>query len=159
MSFPVEYGAGDKRGDLEQRDEAVVEAPDTCVASRPHNKPVRDDECAIAIVMSGRVSASPGRMEVLYDTMSRPAGSRMNADDASAMSVMACFTRPPFAFAARVLPRVTAIVALGVETVALLPLLRAARLRNFSTRLGGAEWRVPGKTAIGARLLRGGWRE
>ena len=42
--------------------------------------------------------------------MSRPAGSKMNADEANAMSVMACFTRPPFALAARVLPRVTAIV-------------------------------------------------
>ena len=57
--------------------------------------PVRLDECAI--VMSGRVSASPGRMEVSYDTMSRPAGSRMNALDANAISVMACFTRPPLA--------------------------------------------------------------
>ena len=73
----------------------------------PH-MPVRDDECAI--VMSGRVSASPGRINVSYDTMSRPAGSKINADEASAMSVMACFTRPPFALAARVLPRVTAIV-------------------------------------------------
>ena len=73
----------------------------------PH-MPVRLEECAI--VMSGRVSASPGRMEVLYETMSRPAGSKINADEASAMSVMACLTKPPFALAARVLPRVTAIV-------------------------------------------------
>ena len=70
--------------------------------------PVRLDECAI--VMSGRVSASPGRIDVSYDTMSRPAGSKINADDASAMSVMACLTKPPFALAARVLPRVTAMV-------------------------------------------------
>ena len=88
--------------------------------------PVRDDECAI--VMSGRVSASPGRIDVSYDTMSRPAGSKIKADDASAMSVIACFTRPPLAFAARVLPRVTAIVQLGARDCCLLPLgNRAAR--------------------------------
>ena len=51
--------------------------------------PVRDDECAI--VMSGRVSASPGRIDVSYDTMSRPAGSRMNAARALSTEVgMAC---------------------------------------------------------------------
>ena len=42
--------------------------------------------------------------------MSRPAGSRMKALDANAISVIACLTKPPFALAARVLPRVTAIV-------------------------------------------------
>ena len=44
--------------------------------------------------------------------MSRPAGSRMKALDANAISVIACLTKPPFALAARVLPRVTAIFAL-----------------------------------------------
>ena len=73
----------------------------------PH-MPVRLEECAI--VMSGRVSASPGRIDVSYDTMSRPAGSRMKALDANAISVIACLTKPPFALAARVLPRVTAMV-------------------------------------------------
>ena len=44
--------------------------------------------------------------------MSRPAGSRMKALDTNAISVIACLTKPPFALAARVLPRVTAIFAL-----------------------------------------------
>ncbi len=91
--------------------------------------------------------------------MSRPAGSRMKALDANAISVIACLTKPPFALAARVLPRVTAIVQRLRRDCCFAAAGESGSPRcGTLTRLAAAgSGACLGNTAVGAAT--GAWRE